>query len=175
MVRDLRLLIIIETYSIARMFRKFDEKRIINCNDITSLKSILYFAGNHHVLLVKKFFDEVLNINYTEANYKDQNRYLHEIKLNKKTKYFGYNINWDEIESKNWIKQIKKLNLKNDRFFKKYPMYYLTPNKYEYWLSTIISKKDKTVRLKEKINYEDIEKIKKRLQDKNIYFGEKLD
>ena len=46
-----------ETYSIARMFRKFTGNidRIGNCNENNSLNNIIYFGGFSHVTLINDF------------------------------------------------------------------------------------------------------------------------
>lgn len=60
---DIRLLVT-ETYSISRMFRKFDrdKTRIPNCDNENSLKNIIYFGGGLHGYIVKQFLKSIFGI-----------------------------------------------------------------------------------------------------------------
>ena len=174
-ISDLRLFIT-ETYSIARMFRKFTENRIINCNNDNSLKNILYFAGNHHVKIVKyflkTFFDKKITYVQEHQILCNNKKTSHYINLNKNTKYFGYNIDWSNIEKKNWSDEINKLTLKGDHFKILDKLYNTNYDNYDLWLA--YKKNISTAILKKQINQSDLHSIMSQLNDKNVYIGNKI-
>ena len=118
---DLRL-ILTEIYAFSRMFRKFNKKRIINCDNKNSLKNIIYFGGNAHVLNIKGIIDNLLKnkIKRVEAydkiellepnNLKNNNGsdirgHIHSAKM-KSNYYFNQFIDWEKINDKYWLNEI---------------------------------------------------------------------
>ena len=89
-VSDLRL-VFTETYTIARMFRSFNHKKreIKGCEKEKSLKNMIYFGGNAHVMNVVDFIEDVLD--ETPQIYQDasKNTDKHHIKM-KKYDYFNF-------------------------------------------------------------------------------------
>ena len=56
---------LMEVYTISRMFRKFEKKSYNFICDIdeNSLKNILYYAGDEHIINIKSFIINILKIN----------------------------------------------------------------------------------------------------------------
>ena len=116
--------ILVDFYTIARMFRKFDSNNKVQYNP--EPKYIIVFQGQQHINNIKKFLKEKLNFT-TDYEHYDENRNIN-LKYNGLPHYFfndGYFNLHEDTKTFKPLEKLEKLTLKrqvNQRPIKDYNM-----------------------------------------------------